>query len=94
MTTYDARRYPYRYPDSWPGDDAGKEYMPSVQRILLGVYGTQKDAVTLLRRLTDAAQAILAADSPDHTVTPTDEQWGELDAAADMAGALLDRLDA
>lgn len=38
-------------------------------------------AIALLRRLTDAAQAILAADSPDHTLTPTDEQWGEIGRA-------------
>lgn len=44
----------------------------------------------LLRRLTNAAQAVLAAGSPDHTWAPTDEQWGELGAAADAASAFLD----
>ena len=53
---------------------------------------TDPQAVALLRRLTDAAQAILAADSPDHTLTPTDEQWGELDSAADEAGAFLEQI--
>ncbi len=46
--------------------------------------------VSHLRRLTDAARAILAADSPDHTITPTDDQWGELDAATDEASAYLE----
>lgn len=32
-------------------------------------------------RLLDAGKAIIAADSPDHTAAPTDEQWRELEAA-------------